>query len=272
MTTFEKYTKEIEKRVKEEYALASNARAKSSDFSTEPEIFIAKDVAEKVEGLVEIPGISKEIRALSKKYDSELEVAFNLVHYIISQNSADKEKAADDAIRAALAFITQGAVAAPLEGIARITINKNPDNTQYLTIYYAGPIRAAGGTAEALSVIVADYARKQLGLDRYKPTLKEMGRYEEELQWYDRHVRLQYTPSSEEVKIISQNLPVCIDGEPTEAFEVAHYRDLERVSTNRTVTQLISGSDTIARAVAGGTGRAVRGGMEVRESGGVNLR
>jgi len=232
MTTHDKYTQELEERVNKEYSIAASARKNSADFSPTPEIYIAKDVAEKVEGLVEIAGVSKEIRKLSEKYDSELEVAFHLVDYVVSLESG-REKAADGAIRAALAFITQGAVAAPLEGIARITIDRNPDNTEYLTIYYAGPIRAAGGTAEALSVIVADYTRKKLGLDRYKPTLKEIGRYAEEIQWYDRHVRLQYTPSQEEVEKIAQNLPVCIDGEPTEDFEVAQYRDLGRVTTNR---------------------------------------
>jgi len=226
------YFKKIEKRTGEEYELASTARRQAGDLSETPEIYIAKDMADKVEGLVEIPGLAGIIRDLAKKHETELEIAFELSKKVVAMEQ-DKEKAADKAVRAGLALLTQGTVAAPLEGIAKLRIKKNPDGSEYLSIYYAGPIRAAGGTAEALSVILGDYVRKTLGLSRYKPTPREIGRYYEEIQWYHRHVHLQYCPSEEEIKTIVANTPVCVDGEPTEEQEVANYRDLGRVETNR---------------------------------------
>ena len=50
-----------------------------------------------------------------------------------------------------MAVLTEGVVAAPTEGIAKIGIGKNDDGSEYLKIFYAGPIRSAGGTAQALS-------------------------------------------------------------------------------------------------------------------------
>jgi DNA polymerase II large subunit len=226
------YFQQIEQQINKEFNLAAKARKKGADASDQPEIYIAKDVAEKVEGLIGVEGIAETIRKLSKELKTEEEIALQLSKEVANKYE-DKEKAADLAIRAGLAFLTQGAVAAPLEGIAKVKIGKNPDDTKYLSVYYAGPIRAAGGTAEALSVVVADYVRVILGLDKYKPTLREIGRYYEEIQWYHRHTHLQYYPSEEEVETIVRNMPICLDGEPTEEYEVANYRDLGRVETNR---------------------------------------
>ncbi|HIJ98571.1 TPA: DNA polymerase II large subunit [archaeon] len=230
------YQEQIEKRVFQEFEIAKQARSRGFDYALVPEIYIAKDIADKVEGLIELKGIADIIRQLQKQYKTDEEVAFKLADYIISKNlseTSDRETASELAIRAGLAYLTQGAVSAPIEGIAKVRIKKNPDGTEYLSVYYSGPIRAAGGTAEALSIIVADYVRKSLGLGKYKPTLQEIGRYGEEILWYKRNVHLQYMPTQEEIETIVRNVPVCIDGEPTEEFEVITYRDLGRVETNR---------------------------------------
>jgi DNA polymerase II large subunit len=228
----EEYFDLLEKQTNIEYSLASQARKNGCDPSEEPEIYLAKDLAEKVEGLIELKGLADIIRKVSSETESEVARAFKIAEQV-AKNESDKEKAADKAIRAGLAYLTQGAVAAPLEGIAKVKLHKNSDSSEYISIYFAGPIRAAGGTAEALCVIVADYVRKVLGLEKYQPTSQEISRYFEEIQWYNRRTHLQYMPSEEEVKIIIKNTPICVDGEPTERYEVANFRDLGRVETNR---------------------------------------
>jgi len=52
--------------------------------------------------------------------------------------------AIEAAVRVAMAVLTEGVVAAPIEGIAKIDLAKNDDGTDYIRIYYAGPIRSAG--------------------------------------------------------------------------------------------------------------------------------
>jgi len=67
------------------------------------------------------------------------------------KNFESKRDAIEAAVRVAMAVLTEGVVAAPIEGIAKIDLAKNDDGTDYIRIYYAGPIRSAGGTAQALS-------------------------------------------------------------------------------------------------------------------------
>lgn len=139
---------------------------------------------------------------------------------------------AEQALRTSMAVLTEGVVAAPIEGIAKVKIKDNYDGTKYLSVYYAGPIRSAGGTASALSVLIADYIRKELGLDVYKPIEEEIERYVEEVELYESEVtNFQYSPSPDEVRLVASNIPVEITGEPTDKIEVS-YRNLERVETN----------------------------------------
>ncbi|MFW6448932.1 MAG: DNA polymerase II large subunit, partial [Halobacteriota archaeon] len=126
-----------------------------------------------------------------------------------------------------------GVVAAPIEGIDRVAVEPAPDGGSFVRIWYAGPIRSAGGTAQALSVLVADYARSLLGLDAYRPTDAEVARTVEEVELYERETGLQYAPSATEVEHIARSCPVMLDGEPTTEGEVDSYRDLERIDTNR---------------------------------------
>src|SRR2546425_1083137 len=98
---------------------------------------------------------------------------------------------------------------------------------------YAGPIRSAGGTGQALSVLIADIVRRELGLGRYIPTREEVERFKEEIPLYRQAQHLQYTPSDEEISLIVSNCPVAIDGEGTEDAEISGHRDLPRVETNR---------------------------------------
>ena len=99
-------------------------------------------------------------------------------------------------------------------------------------IYYAGPIRSAGGTAQAMSVLVGDYVRQKLGINRYIPRQEEVERYMEEIRQYNSIMNLQYLPSEAEIRSIIENCPVCVDGEATEQEEVSGHRNLERVETN----------------------------------------
>ena len=53
----------------------------------------------------------------------------------------------EGAVRTAVALLTEGVVAAPIEGIDRVELLANDDGTEFVNVYYAGPIRSAGGTA-----------------------------------------------------------------------------------------------------------------------------
>ncbi|XRO77148.1 DNA-directed DNA polymerase II large subunit [Methanocaldococcus sp. 10A] len=230
-----KYFENIVSEVKKLYKIAEECRKKGFDPVDEVEIPLAADMADRVEGLVGPEGVAERIRELVKELGKEpaaLEIAKEIVEGKFG--NFDKEKKAEQAVRTALAVLTEGIVAAPLEGIADVKIKKNPDGSEYLAIYYAGPIRSAGGTAQALSVLVGDFVRKAMGLDRYKPTEDEIERYVEEVELYQSEVgSFQYNPTADEIRTAIRNIPIEITGEATDDVEVSGHRDLPRVETNQ---------------------------------------
>nr|MDO8080567.1 DNA polymerase II large subunit [Candidatus Freyarchaeota archaeon] len=232
----QEYFKTIESNFDNLYKVASEARSRGFDPSIEPEILTARDVAARVEGLIGFKGVANRIRELSAKMTRD-EVAFKIAEEIVYGRFGSlnkEEEVADKAIRLALALLTQGVTAAPIEGIADVKIKKNSDDTEYLAVYFAGPIRSAGGTEQAKTVLVADFVRRLLHLDRYKPTDLEIERFVEEIDLYEHRVaHLQYPSTPDKIRKVMKNLPVEVTGEPTDKIEVSGHRNLPRIETNQ---------------------------------------
>ncbi|MHA1799405.1 MAG: DNA polymerase II large subunit, partial [Candidatus Helarchaeota archaeon] len=197
------------------------------------EIPIATDVASRVEQLIGPEKIADRIRKLSKEYERE-QIAFIIAAEIAKDDSIPNiNDRASQAIRTALGILTEGITAAPLEGIADVKIKKNFDGTDYLAIYFAGPIRSAGGTEIASTVIIGDIVRKELNLDVYKATEDEIERYVEEINTYLKKMSLQYPSTIKELKYAAKHIPIEITGEATLQMEVSGYKNLKRVETNK---------------------------------------
>lgn len=232
---YERYFLRLEKELENLYALAKKTREKGLDPSNVPEPKVARDLAERVERLVGPEGVAGRIRELSGLMSREL-MAFKIAQEIMygTFGHMDEREAADRAIRASLAILTEGITAAPLQGIANVNIKTNPDRSRYLAIYFAGPIRSAGGTEQALTLVIGDFVRRILGLDRYKPTTDEIRRFMEEIRTYERDVsRFQYHMADEVLESVLQNVPVEVTGVGTDPIEVASFRNLPRIETNR---------------------------------------
>ena len=232
---YQNYVETMENQLKQLYAISDSARSKGFDPSLKTECIIAQDIADLVEGLVGPKEVALSIRELSTKMQRE-EIAFKVAEEIVygKFGHMEPEKAAEQAIRTALAIFTEGLTAAPIQGIAQVKIKTNADRTRYLAIYFAGPIRSAGGTDQALTLVVGDFVRRQLGLDRYKPTDEEISRFIEELRLYERSVgRFQYHIPDDELKKALSLLPVEVTGTESDPVEVSSYRNLPRIETNR---------------------------------------
>lgn len=230
----QEYFAEVESELARIYELAKRARERGLDPTPFSEIFPAKDLAARVQALTGPSKVAKEIRKLSKTLDRE-ETAFKIAEEIVNNKftQLEKNQTAELATRTALSILTGGITAAPIEGISSVRIRENFDRTEYLAVYFAGPIRSAGGTEQALAVLVADWVRNLLKLDRYKPIQDEIERYVEEIEAYKRAVNLQYVSSPEEIRNAAMNTPIEITGEPTETVEVSGHRDLKRIDTNQ---------------------------------------
>jgi DNA polymerase II large subunit len=236
---YRSYVEGMENQLKQLYTISDSARAKGLDPALKTECIVAQDIADLVEGLVGPKGVALSIRDLSSKIPRE-EIAFKVAQEIAQGKFAQlpeeksEEKLAEQAIRTALAIFTEGLTAAPIQGIAQVKIKKNADHSRYLGIYFAGPIRSAGGTDQALTLVVGDYVRRELNLDVYKPTEEEVSRFVEELRLYERSVgRFQYHIPDEELRKALNLIPVECTGTESDPVEVSSYRNLERVETNR---------------------------------------
>src|SRR5213593_2406687 len=230
-----RYLSALEAGADECYRIASDARKKGFDPSLEVEIPKTQDLASRVEELLQdwhVDGVARRIRELSASHDRE-ETAILVSKEVARRPAKTKEEAIDRAVRVGLAILTEGILVAPLEGLAEVRIKRNPDGSNYVDLSYAGPIRSAGGTGQALSVLIADIVRRDLGVGRYQPTRQEVERFKEEIPLYKQVQHLQYTPSDVEIALIVGNCPVAINGEGTEDVEISGHRDLPRLETNR---------------------------------------
>ncbi|MBE3136284.1 MAG: DNA polymerase II large subunit [Thermoplasmata archaeon] len=218
------------------YKIANAARKTGYDPETTVEIPQALDLASRVEQLVGPEGIAPKIREATKRIGNRELVSLEIARMIVDKKTYtfnSIEKALDQAVRTGLAILTEGVLVAPLEGIAEVRLGRNNDGTNYVDLYFSGPIRSAGGTGQAMSVLIADVIRRDLGIGSYVATQGEIERLKEEIPLYKRVQHLQYLPSVDEIDLIMKNCPICINGEATEDEEVAGYRDLPRVGTNR---------------------------------------
>ncbi len=220
------------------YHIAEIARSRGLDPSLEVEIPRAEDLAARVEKQLsdwQVEGVAERIREISSRIESREEVSLFIAKELAREAvtaQEGREMAIERAVRVGLSVLTEGILVAPIVGIAGVKINQNPDGTEYLSLFFNGPIRAAGGTGQAMSVLIADVVRREFGIGAYQPTHGEVERLKEEIPLYKQCQHLQYSPSNEEIEIIYRNCPVCVDGEKTEDHEISGFRDLPRIKTN----------------------------------------
>ena len=252
----EAYFQKLQEGVETAYTLAEKCRQKGFDSRNCVEIPQAEDMASRVQQLLQFlqhRNTAEQIRSLNTKFDGNRElVAIEIAKIVCWESIVDeydldfetlKKKfehlklnktdieigvAIYHGVCAGLAVITEGILVAPLEGVVDCHIVSNSDNSKALAINYAGPIRSAGGTGQALSVLLADYLRRDFNLEKPVLTKSEIERYIEEVLLYP---NLQYKPSAQEMRSICQEVPVYITGEGV-GKEVSGGRDLPRVPTN----------------------------------------
>ncbi len=243
--TIREYFQEIDAKVQSAYEVAALARTKGYDPEEKVDIPLAKCLPERVEGLVSAAwpalmgsGVAARITELEKQFGVlDWRVALTVSSEVAAGKYCpfhSKKEAIETGIRVGLAYITLGVIAAPLEGFIDITLKRTKAGKEYLAANFAGPIRAAGGTAAAVSLIIADYIRVKHGLAQYDPDKHEKKRYIVEIQdYHERCTNLQYYPSEAEIEFLASHITIEIDGDPTETVEVSNCKDLPRIATNR---------------------------------------
>lgn len=223
---------------REVHAAASRAKASLVDTSDHVEPKIALDLAERVAKMHDVD-IAEPLRAILKEKNKELaalEMASRIAGGAYMEPDTDMDRRLDLAVRVGLAIVTEGVTIAPLQGISEVAIDANRDGSRYLSVSIAGPMRSAGGTESAVTMLIADHVRRVAGLDAYRADSfdDETGRFVEELRVYERDVgNFQYRVLDEDVIRVISHLPVELAGVDTDLSEVVNHRNMQRIKTNR---------------------------------------
>ena len=217
---------------------AADAKSSLVDSSGIIEPKIAFDLADRVAKMHEID-IAEPLRELLKTNGKELSALILSKEIALGKYSlpdASLEDKLDLAVRVGLAIVTEGVTIAPLQGISEIKIKKNKDGTEYLSVSIAGPMRSAGGTESAVTMLIADHVRKIVGLSKFQANSfdDETGRFIEELRIYEREASsFQFHILDEDIEHVISNLPVELDGVDTDPFEVVNHKSMARIKTDR---------------------------------------
>jgi DNA polymerase II large subunit len=230
------YHKIISQYIEDSISTAQLAKKHGLDISEKVESQIGYDLPDRIAKIHEID-ISNRLRTLLPKLGKEL-TALKISEEIVlgKYGGTTIEEKLNNAVRVGLSVVTEGVTVAPLQGIYDVKIKTNANRTQYLSVSFAGPIRSAGGTEAAVTMLIADHVRKVIGLDKYIANSfdDEISRYVEELRIYEREVgNFQFKVSDKDVIHCIGSLPVEIDGVDTDPVEVIGHRNLQRVATNR---------------------------------------
>jgi DNA polymerase II large subunit len=231
------YHKYLENEINRQYGLAQSAKSQGSDPSLNVESPLALDLADRVAKLLEVP-VAERLRELLKN-TSRTEVAALVLAKEVASGKyplPEGQSPAEAAVRLGLAIVTDGVTVAPIQGISAVRVKQNQAGSDYLSVEFAGPIRSAGGTESALTLVIADQVRKTLGLEKYNSTAfdDEVGRFVEELRIYERDVgNFQYKVTDQDIQKAMERLPVEIDGVWTDDYEVVIHRNMKRIKENR---------------------------------------
>lgn len=244
MTKIEKYFKDLEENVKRCYGIAELARKKGLDPFNVVEIPLATSLAGRVAGLISAvypqlnnPQLVNRILELEKEHGSlDPAICLKIAEEVAKEKFCkfrNLQEGIDAGIRVGLAYITLGVVSSPIEGFTELKINKTNDGKDYFALFFSGPIRSAGGTGAAFSLVIADHLREILGYAKYDPTELEVKRMVTEMfDYHERITNLQYLPTEEEAIFLARNIPVQVTGDSSEQKEVSNYKDLSRIETN----------------------------------------
>lgn len=232
------YYSELSTKTNTIFEKAAAAKSSLFDSSGTIEPKIAFDLADRVSKMHAID-IADPLRALLKTNGKELSALILSKEIALGKHAnpdATVEEKLDLAVRVGLAIVTEGVTIAPLQGINEVKIKKNKDGTEYLSVSIAGPMRSAGGTESAVTMLIADHVRKAVGLSKFQANSfdDETGRFIEELRIYEREASsFQFHILDEDIKHVISNLPVELDGVDTDPYEVVNHKSMVRIKTDR---------------------------------------
>ena len=145
----ERYQTILDDRTDHAYKVAEQARKLGLDPKPFVEIPRANDLAGRTEKLLiehlESYPVADDIRAMLAEHDRETTsiMMAQRVAKGFREKGYDMVKSIDVGLRVGLAILTEAVLVAPLEGISEVRLLNNVDGSAFVSVHFAGPIRAA---------------------------------------------------------------------------------------------------------------------------------
>lgn len=220
------------------FECATTAMSKGIDLDREPQSHAVCDIADRLEMITGISGISGRLTSYDSK-DPVAKTALKIAEDIALGHFGffEKEETLNSVLKAALALVTSCALAIPVENITKVVIKKNGDGTSYPAVVFGQISGIISPLQAAFMLLVVDRVRLIIGLDKYhidSTGENETARFLEELRLCQRETGpFQFKVSEADLQSVLHNIPVEVDGYGTSGTEVLVNRGLSRIKEDR---------------------------------------
>jgi len=228
---FQEYVDQLKKTMTAQIQIASKARNQKHDPKTSIESNITNSSTKNILSILNIPKLEDYLPKRINQHKNLLLLAADVAKQTINGRFIKKtqEELVLLALQNSFVILSRGQCSVPQEYIHRVRIDPN---SKHLTIFFTNTIRHVTGVIIGLVVLISDYIRSILHLNRFQSSPDTIGRYEEELTIFlHMNDRL---PSFEmnHMTLFIQNIGVELSSEPYERVEVKKYRNLPKLTNH----------------------------------------
>ncbi|MHA1237287.1 MAG: hypothetical protein ACTSQ9_06490, partial [Candidatus Hodarchaeales archaeon] len=228
---FQEYVNQLKKTITAQIQIASKARNQKHDPRSSIESNITNSSVKNILSILNLPKLEDYLPKQFNQHKNLLLLAADITKQTINGRFIKKsqEELVLLALQNSFVILSRGQCSVPQEYIHRVRIDPS---SKHLTIFFTNTIRHVPGVIIGLVVLLSDYVRSILHLNRFQSSPDTIGRYEEELmiflQMNDRH------PSFEmnHMNLFIQNIGVELTSEPYERVEVTKYRNLPKLTNH----------------------------------------
>ena len=228
---FQKYVKQLKKNITAQIKIASEARSKKHDPWNSIEAKITNSSTKNILSILNIPKLEDYLPRRIDQNKNMLLLAADIAKQTI--NGRFIKKSQEDLVLLALqnsfVILSRGQSSVPQEYIHRVRIDPT---TKHLTVFFTNTIRHVPGVIIGLVVLISDYIRSILHLNRFQSTPDTIGRYEEEMAIFLNMNDRQQSFEQNHLTLFIQNIGVELTSEPYERVEVKKYRNLPKLTNH----------------------------------------
>ncbi len=228
---FQEYVERIKNSLTAQIGIANKARSLKYDPVSEIESLITASSTGNILAILNIPGLENYLPERISQHKNLLLLAADVAKQIVNGRfiKKDREHLILQAVQSSFVILSRGQCSVPEEYVYKVRIDPKQN---YLTLFFTNTIRYVPGTIIGLTILISDYLRSILHLNRFHSSPEIIGRYEEELDIYLKMNDRVPQYNVEHLKLFIKNIGIEISSDPYERIEVQKYRNLPKITNH----------------------------------------